>query len=114
MDVAPNANQLLYDSIYQERYMGLPDDIADGYRLYSPITYANQLKGNLLVIHGTGDDNGHYQGTEYLINELIRNNKQFTVMPYPARSHGINEGKNTELHFYTLMTNYLNQHLQDP
>ena len=105
--VAPNADQLLYDTIYQERYMGLPADNAEGYRLGSPITYASQLKGNLLLIHGTGDDNGHYQGTEILINELISHNKQFTVMPYPARSHAINEGKNTVLHFYSLMTNYL-------
>jgi dipeptidyl-peptidase 4 len=105
--VAPNADQLLYDTIYQERYMGLPAENADGYRLGSPITYAKQLKGNLLLIHGTGDDNGHYQGTEMLINELIANNKSFSVMPYPARSHAINEGKNTVLHFYSLMTGYL-------
>ena len=105
--VAPNADQLLYDTIYQERYMGLPADNAEGYRLGSPITYASQLKGNLLLIHGTGDDNGHYQGTEILINELISHKKQFTVMPYPARSHAINEGKNTVLDFYSLMTNYL-------
>ena len=108
--VAPNADQLLYDTIYQERYMGLPADNADGYRLGSPITYANQLKGNLLLIHGTGDDNGHYQGTEMLINELIAHNKRFTVMPYPARSHAINEVKNTVFHFYSLMTNYLREH----
>ena len=105
--VAPNADQLLYDTIYQERYMGLPADNADGYRLGSPITYAKQLHGSLLLVHGTGDDNGHYQGTEMLINELIANKKRFTVMPYPARSHAINEGKNTVLHFYSLMTNYL-------
>ena len=105
--VAPNADQLLYDTIYQERYMGLPADNADNYRLGSPITYAKQLRGNLLLVHGTGDDNGHYQGTEMLINELIAHNKRFTVMPYPARSHAINEGKNTVLHFNSLMTNYL-------
>ncbi len=111
--VAPNADQLLYDTIYQERYMGLPADNADGYRLGSPITYAKQLKGNLLLVHGTGDDNGHYQGTEMLINELIAHNKRFSVMPYPARSHAINEGKNTVLHFYSLMTNYLRDCLMD-
>ncbi len=112
--VAPNANQLLYDSIYQERYMGLPDDNAEGYRLGSPITYASQLKGNLMIVHGTGDDNGHYQGTEYLINELIANNKRFSVMPYPARSHAINEGTNTVRHFYSVLTDYLNDHLATP
>ena len=109
--VAPNADQLLYDTIYQERYMGLPADNADGYRLGSPLTYAKQLKGNLLLVHGTGDDNGHYQGTEKLINELIAHNKRFTVMPYPARSHAINEGQNTVPHFYSLLTNYLHDHL---
>ncbi|WP_442506644.1 S9 family peptidase [Novipirellula sp. SH528] len=112
--VAPNANQLLYDSIYQERYMGLPDDNAEGYRLGSPITYASQLEGNLLIVHGTGDDNGHYQGTEYLINELIAEDKRFSVMPYPARSHAINEGTNTVRHFYSVLTDYLNDHLAGP
>ena len=91
--------------------MGLPADNADGYRLGSPITYAKQLKGNLLLVHGTGDDNGHYQGTEKLINELIAHNKRFTVMPYPARSHAISEGQNTVPHFYSLLTNYLHDHL---
>lgn len=109
--VAPNADQLLYDTIYQERYMGLPADNVDGYRLGSPITHAPQLKGNLLLVHGTGDDNGHYQGTEKLINELIVHHKRFTVMPYPARSHAISEGRNTVTHFYSLMTDYLHAHL---
>ncbi len=111
MAVAPNASQLLYDTIYQERYMGLPQDNAENYRLGSPITYAKQLKGNLLVVHGTGDDNGHYQGTEQLMNELIAHNKQFTVMPYPNRTHAISEGVNTPRHFYGLLTRYLNEHL---
>lgn len=109
--VAPNADQLLYDTIYQERYMGLPAENADGYRLGSPITYAKQLQGNLLLVHGTGDDNGHYQGTEMLINELIAHNKRFSVMPYPARSHAISEGRNTVPHFYTSLTDYLHTHL---
>ncbi len=109
--VAPNACQLLYDTIYQERYMGLPDDNAEGYRLGSPITYASQLKGNLLLVHGTGDDNGHYQGTELLINELIAHTKRFTVMPYPGRSHAINEGRNTVIHFYNLLTDYIYEFL---
>jgi len=111
MAVAPNANQLLYDSIYQERYMGLPGDNAAGYRDGSPLTYARQLQGNLLLIHGTGDDNGHYQGTEMLMNELIAHGKHFTVMPYPARSHGISEGRNTTRHFYGLLTRYLHENL---
>jgi len=105
MSVAPVANQLMYDNIYQERYMGLPneEDFING----SPISHAKNLQGNLLVIHGTGDDNVHYQNTEMLINELIKHNKQFQVMPYPNRAHGIRRGKNTRLHLYTLMTNYL-------
>ncbi|NNE35016.1 MAG: prolyl oligopeptidase family serine peptidase, partial [Rhodothermales bacterium] len=107
MSVAPVPDELLYDTIYQERYMGLPDDNAEGYRLGSPITYADQLEGNLLVVHGTGDDNVHYQGTERLINALIAANKQFTMMAYPNRSHGIYEGRNTSRHHFTLMTNYL-------
>ena len=111
MAVAPNASQLLYDTIYQERYMGLPKDNAEGYRLGSPITFASQLKGNLLVVHGTGDDNGHYQGTEMLMNELIAHHKHFTVMPYPNRTHAISEGTNTTRHFYGLLTRYLNEHL---
>ncbi|MDP1797261.1 MAG: S9 family peptidase [Planctomycetaceae bacterium] len=109
--VAPNADQRLYDTIYQERYMGLPADNVDGYRLGSPITHAPGLTGNLLLVHGTGDDNGHYQGTEKLINELIAHHKRFTVMPYPARSHAISEGRNTVPHFYSLMTDYLRVHL---
>ncbi len=111
MAVAPNADQLLYDTIYQERYMGLPGDNAEGYREGSPITYAKNLVGNLLVVHGTGDDNGHFQGTEKLMNELIANGKHFTVMPYPARSHSLSEGRSTTLHFYGLLTRYLEEHL---
>lgn len=107
MSVAPVPDQLLYDTIYQERYMGLPDDNAEGYRLGSPITYADQLEGNLLIVHGTGDDNVHYQGAERLINALIAANKQFTMLAYPNRSHGIFEGRNTSRHHFTLMTNYL-------
>jgi dipeptidyl-peptidase-4 len=111
--VAPNANQLLYDTIYQERYMGLPGDNATGYRDGSPLTHARHLRGNLLVVHGTGDDNGHYQGTEALINELIAHHKSFTVLPYPNRSHGISEGPNTVRHFYETLTRYLREHLLD-
>lgn len=111
MAVAPNPSQLLYDTIYQERYMGLPQDNAENYRLGSPITHASKLKAHLLLIHGTGDDNGHYQGTELLIDELIAHNKVFTVVPYPNRSHAISEGTNTVRHFHTTLTHYLHQHL---
>jgi dipeptidyl-peptidase 4 len=111
ISIAPVANQRYYDTIYQERYMGLPGDNVEGFRRGSPINFAHQLKGNLLLIHGTGDDNCHYQGTEALINELIRHNKPFTMMAYPNRSHGIFEGQNTTLHLRELMTGYLKHNL---
>ena len=94
--------------------MGLPSDNAEGFKNGSPLTHASKLKGNLLLIHGTGDDNCHYQGTEKLMNELIAQNKSFSVMPYPGRSHSISEGRNTTRHLYSLMTDYLQQHLLTP
>jgi len=111
MAVAPVPNFRFYDSIYEERYMGLPQENEAGYRLGSPITHARGLKGNLLIVHGTGDDNVHYQGTETLVNELVAYKKQFSMMAYPNRTHSISEGKNTTLHLYTLLTRYLNEHL---
>jgi dipeptidyl-peptidase 4 len=111
MAVAPVPDQLLYDAVYQERYMGLPEGNAEGYKQGSPITFAANLKGNLLLVHGTGDDNVHYQGTERLINALIKANKQFTMMAYPNRSHGIYEGANTTRHLFELLTDYLMSHL---
>ncbi|NIJ50965.1 S9 family peptidase [Dyadobacter arcticus] len=105
--VAAVANQLTYDNIYQERYMGLPQENREDFVKGSPITYAKNLRGNLLYIHGTGDDNVHYQNAEMLINELIKANKVFQVMPYPNRSHGINEGTGTAQHMRTLFTDYL-------
>lgn len=105
--VAAVANQLTYDNIYQERYMGLPQenlqDIIDG----SPVTHAKNLKGNLLYIHGTGDDNVHYNNAEMLVNQLIKYNKQFQLMAYPNRTHGISEGEGTNEHLRTLYTEYL-------
>jgi len=110
MSVAPVANQLFYDNVYQERYMGLPQENKEDFVEGSPATYAKNLEGNLLIVHGTGDDNVHYQNMEFLVNELITNNKQFTMMAYPNRSHGIYEGANTRRHLYTLLTNYLFDH----
>ena len=107
MSVAPVANQLFYDNIYQERYMGLPQENMEDFIEGSPITYAKNLKGNLLLVHGTGDDNVHYQNSEVLINELVAQNKQFQVMMYPNRSHSIREGTNTTRHLYTMLSNYL-------
>jgi len=112
--IAPVADQTLYDSIYQERYMGLPADNAAGYRDGSPITHAGKLRGNLLLVHGTGDDNCHYQGTERLMEELIAKGKRFSVLPYPNRSHAIREGRNTDQHLMETMTRFLRDNLQSP
>lgn len=111
VSVAPVPDIRFYDTIYQERYCGLPQDHPDDYKQSSPVTFAGNLKGNLLVIHGTGDDNVHYQGTEELINALIAANKQFSMMSYPNRSHGIFEGPGTQLHLYGLMTKYIKERL---
>ena len=105
--IAAVANELTYDNIYQERYMGLPQENMEDYVKGSPITYAKNLKGNLLYIHGTGDDNVHYQNAEMLLNELIKYNKQFQFMAYPNRTHGISEGEGTFAHLSTLYTSYL-------
>ena len=111
MAVASVPNRRLYDTIYEERYMGLPGDNPEAYLQGSAINFAHQLEGNLLVVHGTGDDNCHYQGTEALINELVRLNKPFTMMAYPNRSHSIGEGPNTTRHLRDLLTRYLTEHL---
>jgi dipeptidyl-peptidase-4 len=107
MSVAPVPDQRLYDTIYQERYMGLPDDNRQGYLAGSPIHFAEGLRGRLLIVHGTGDDNVHYQGTERLINRLIELKKPFDMMAYPNRSHSISEGAGTSLHVHRLVARYL-------
>jgi dipeptidyl-peptidase 4 len=105
------ANQRFYDTVYQERYMGLPADNEAGFKDGSPITFARELKGNLLLVYGTGDDNCHYQNCEVLVNELIRQNKQFSQMPYPNRTHAIREGDNTTRHLFETLTRYLEKNL---
>ena len=105
------SDQRLYDNIYQERYMGLPEENKDGYINGSPITFAKNLKGNLMIIHGTADDNVHYQSFEMLVNELIRNNKMFSMMSYPMRSHGINERENTSYHLRETMEKFWKSNL---
>ena len=111
MAVAPVPDVHNYDTIYQERYVGLPQTDSAAYVDASPIYFAQGLKGDLLVVHGSGDDNVHYQGTEQLINRLIRLNKPFQMMEYPNRTHGIFEGTNTRTHLFNLLTRYLNEHL---
>ena len=108
--VASVPDQRFYDTIYQERYQGLPADSPEAYEQGSPITFADRLEGNLLIIHGTGDDNVHYQGAEKLIDKLIAEGKTFSMMAYPGRSHGISEGEGTRRHLYGLMTDYLHRH----
>lgn len=110
ISIAAVANQLTYDNIYQERYMGLPQENKQDFINGSPITHAKNLRGNLLYIHGTGDDNVHYNNAEMLINELVANGKQFQLMSYPNRSHGISEGKGTTQHLSRLYTNFLKQY----
>jgi dipeptidyl-peptidase-4 len=108
--IAAVGNQLTYDNIYQERYMGSPLKSRDAYVKGSPITYAKNLQGNLLYIHGTGDDNVHYQNAEMLINELIRNQKVFQMMSYPNRTHSISEGSGTREHLSRTYTKFLQQY----
>ena len=109
--VAGVYSQYLYDTIYQERYMGLPSTNPQGFHDGSPINFAGGLKGDLLLIHGTGDDNVHYQSCEMLVNELIRQNKMFDMLSYPMRSHSINERENTTYHLYQYMFRYWEEHL---
>jgi dipeptidyl-peptidase-4 len=110
---APVPDQRLYDSIYQERYSGLLEDFEANYIEASPITHAKNLQGKLLLVHGTGDDNVHYQGAERLINELVKHNRQFDLMSYPNRRHGIVEGEGTSLHLHTLQSRYFIEHLKE-
>ena len=109
---APVSDQRLYDAIYQERYSGLLEEHAEGYEQGSPITHAAGLQGKLLLIHGTGDDNVHYQSSERLIDELVRLNKPFDFVAYPNRRHALELGDGTELHLYSTMTRYLEEHLK--
>ena len=111
MAIAFVSDQRLYDTAYQERYMGLPDNNKQGYKNGSPITFAHQLKGNLLLVHGTGDDNCHYQSCELLVNELVKHDKPFAMMAYPNRTHSINEGENTARHLFETLTRFLKENL---
>jgi dipeptidyl-peptidase-4 len=111
MAVAPVPDVHLYDTIYQERYMGLPQQNEEDYKRSSPLNFAANLKAKLLVVHGSGDDNVHYQGTERLINALVAANRPFTMMEYPNRTHGIFEGEGTTLHLYSLLTRFVEENL---
>jgi dipeptidyl-peptidase-4 len=109
--VAPVADQRHYDTIYQERYMGLPEQNAKGYHDGSPISFAQGLDGKLLIVHGSGDDNVHFQGTELLINRLVELGKPFDMMDYPNRTHSISEGPGTSYHVHSLIERYLEENV---
>ena len=100
------SHQKLYDSAYQERYMGLPGKNRTGYEEGSPINHASKLEGKLLLIHGTADDNVHYQSFEMLVDELIKQDKLFDMFSYPMRTHSIRERENTSLHLRRTMARY--------
>jgi len=107
ISIAPVTSSLLYDNIYTERYMGLPQENMEDFKKGAALSYAKNLKGNLLFVHGTGDDNVHYQNTEMLINELVKYGKMFQMMSYPNRTHGLSEGEGTFNHLALLYTKYL-------
>lgn len=110
ISIAPVTNSLFYDNIYTERYMGLPQENMEDYVAGAAITHAKNLQGNLLLIHGTADDNVHFQNAEKLVNELVKYNKQFQYMAYPGRSHGLSEGEGTFMHLGTMVTKFLREH----
>jgi dipeptidyl-peptidase-4 len=109
--VAPVTSWRFYDTVYTERFLRTPQENPEGYDDNSPINYAQKLKGNYLLVHGTGDDNVHVQNSYRMINALITANKQFDMFIVPDRTHGIYKGKNTRLNLYTKMTNFIQEHL---
>ncbi len=108
--VAPVTNWRFYDSVYTERFMGLPKDNAAGYDDNSPINHVAELRGKYMLIHGTGDDNVHFQNTVEMVSALVQANKQFDLFFYPDKNHGINGG-NTRLNLFTKMTAFLVENL---
>jgi dipeptidyl-peptidase-4 len=109
--VAPVTSWRFYDTVYTERFLRTPQENPSGYDENSPINYADKLKGNYLLVHGTGDDNVHVQNSYRMINALVEANKQFDMFMVPDRTHGIYKGKNTRLNLYTKMTNFIQEHL---
>lgn len=110
--VAPVTSWRYYDSVYTERYMRTPQENPSGYDDNSPIFHAAKLTGKYLLVHGTGDDNVHVQNTMQMINALVSEDKQFDLMLYPDRAHGIYRGKNTRLQLYQKMTNFIESNLK--
>jgi dipeptidyl-peptidase-4 len=104
--VAPVTHWKFYDTIYAERYMGTPADNPEGYEQSAPLTHAKELKGNLLLVHGTADDNVHWQNTVTMVGELIKEGRQFETAFYPGGMHGIGGGK-IRAQLYTKLTNFI-------
>jgi len=109
--VAPKPQPHLYNAWFQEIYMETPETNPDGYRRSAPINFAEGLKGDLLIVHGTGETNTHLQITEGLVDRLIELGKRFDYMAYPNRDHGLHEGRGTAVHLRMLMARYLIEHL---
>jgi dipeptidyl-peptidase-4 len=110
MAVAPVTNWRYYDNIYTERYMQTPQENAKGYDENSPINHVDKLKGKYLLVHGSADDNVHYQNSMEMVRALVAANKTFDLMIYPDKNHGI-YGGNTRMHLYQLLTNYVEKNL---
>ncbi len=108
--VAPVTSWRFYDTIYTERFMQTPLMNREGYELGSPLTYTDQIEGNYLLVHGTGDDNVHLQNAVEMVNKLVEENIQFKTMYYPNRNHGI-YGGNTRRHLYEMMTDFILENL---
>lgn len=104
--VAPVTNWRFYDNIYTERYMALPKDNANGYDDNSPINHVDKITGKYLIVHGSSDDNVHYENTILMIDALIKNNITYESEVYPNKNHGI-YGGNTRYHLYNRMTNFI-------
>ena len=113
ISVAPVTDWRLYDTVYTERFMRTPQENPDGYERSAPINHAEGLTGDMLLIHGTGDDNVHWQQTVQLVDALIEADKDFGFMIYPNRNHSITGG-NTRVHLYDLMTDWVHEHLGAP
>ena len=110
ISVAPVTHWKFYDSIYTERFMGMPDENVSGYENYNPLDGAKMLEGKLLLIHGTADDNVHFQNSVELMKVLNNEGKMYDFMAYPDKNHGISGGR-TRMHLFELMTNYIVKNL---
>ena len=111
ISVAPVTSHYYYDSVYTERYMGLPGQNPGGYVQNSPITLASGIKGKLLLVHGTADDNVHYRNTIEFAEAMVQAGVQFRMMTYNNRNHGI-RGGNTTKHLYTMFEEFLAENLK--